>query len=214
MTFKLTAKDNKILNEVHPDLQRVIRRAAMLTDVPFKVTEGMRTPAQQHENIKKGVSWTMQSRHLTGHAVDVAPYFDVDGDGDIDGKDMYAWPPYYKLAKIIKEAARIEGVAVEWGGDWKNKKDGPHWELSKKKYPSASRGMPPSPKTEKQAQTETVVTAAGGTAGGVMLGVEPVVKAVEVVTDQQGELTSGDMVRIGVAAVIIIVTLWLAFRKR
>ena len=74
--------------------------------------------------------------------------------------------------------------------------------------------MPESPKTDTQERVEKVTTAAGGTASGIAVGVEPIVKAVQVVTDQQEELTSGDYVRIGVALLIVVVTLWAVFRKR
>ncbi len=69
----------------------------------------------------------MNSRHLTGHAVDVAPY--------VGGTIRWDWPLYHQLALIIKKAAADEGVQVTWGGDWRSFKDGPHWELPWKRYP-------------------------------------------------------------------------------
>ncbi len=70
----------------------------------------------------------MNSRHLTGHAIDIAPY--------IDGEIRWDWPPFYKLAKAMKEAARELCVDLEWGGDWRTFKDGPHFQLSWEKYPA------------------------------------------------------------------------------
>lgn len=108
-------------------MARVIRRAAATGSVPFKVMETTRSAAQQRINIKRGVSWTMKSKHLPGKdglslAVDIVPV-------DASGKEIWAWPVYYRLAPEIKAAARALGVAIKWGGDWKKHRDGPHWEL-------------------------------------------------------------------------------------
>jgi peptidoglycan L-alanyl-D-glutamate endopeptidase CwlK len=69
----------------------------------------------------------MNSRHITGHAVDLAPM--------IAGEVRWDWPLYHKLAKIVKAAAADEKVPLQWGGDWRAFKDGPHWELPWKFYP-------------------------------------------------------------------------------
>jgi peptidoglycan L-alanyl-D-glutamate endopeptidase CwlK len=37
---------------------------------------------------------------------------------------------------VIKDAARLEAVTIEWGGDWKSFKDGPHWQLPWASYPA------------------------------------------------------------------------------
>lgn len=122
-----SAKSERALKGVHPDLVRVMRRAIKATPIDFRINEGLRSLAQQKINVKKGVSKTLNSKHLTGHAVDAIPL--------VGGKDSWAWPVYYKLAPVIKAAAKAEGVTVTWGGDWKSFKDGPHWELNPAKYP-------------------------------------------------------------------------------
>lgn len=116
----------------HPDLRKVIERAAELSAVDFTVLEVTRTLARQKELVAKGASKTMKSRHLPGadgfsRAVDIAPL--------IGGKVSWDWPLYNKLAPIIKQAARDVGVPIEWGGDWRTFKDGPHWQLPWKDYP-------------------------------------------------------------------------------
>ena len=63
----------------------------------------------------------MNSRHLTGHAVDIAPY--------VHGEVSWHWPHYHVLAPVVKECAADLGVEIEWGGDWTRFKDGPHWQL-------------------------------------------------------------------------------------
>jgi peptidoglycan LD-endopeptidase CwlK len=128
----LTERDNTRLKGVHPDLVRVIRRAAAMTDLPFMVLEGVRTVERQRLLVKQGASRTMNSRHIPGRdglgkAVDIAPL--------LNGKVSWDWPLYHKLAPIIKEAAKIEQVPIEWGGDWRTFKDGPHWQLPHRIYP-------------------------------------------------------------------------------
>ena len=112
---------------VHPDLVRVVKKAAAMSDLDFTLLEGLRTPERQRELMKQGATKTLNSRHLTGHAVDLAPM--------LGGKVSWEWPLYHRLAKIVKAAAAAEGVPIQWGGDWRTFKDGPHWELPWKQYP-------------------------------------------------------------------------------
>lgn len=125
--MKMTARDESRLVGLHPDLVRVIRRAAADTTLQFAVIEGMRTLATQRAYVAKGASKTMKSRHLTGHAIDIAPV--------VGGVISWAWPLYYKLAPIVKASAAAERVPIEWGGDWRSFKDGPHWQLPWGQYP-------------------------------------------------------------------------------
>lgn len=126
--FRLSERSNDRLAGVHPDLIRVVRRAIRLTAVDFGVTEGRRSKDRQRRLVASGASQTMNSRHLTGHAVDLVAY--------LDGTVSWDWPLYYRIADAMKEAARLEGVPLEWGGDWTSFKDGPHFQLSWKEYPA------------------------------------------------------------------------------
>lgn len=127
MSFVLGAKSKERLKGVHPDLVRVVERAIQLTEVDFTVLEGLRTAARQQQLVKSGASKTMRSRHITGHAVDLA--------ATIDGEIRWDWPLYHKIAKAVKQAAAELKVPIEWGGDWRSFKDGPHWQLPWKNYP-------------------------------------------------------------------------------
>lgn len=135
--MQLSARDKQRLEGVHPDLVRVVARAAETTDVPFMVVEGLRTRERQAQLLKQRKTTTMNSRHLTGHAVDLVPLADVDGDGDTE--ISWRWHDYFRLAPVVKAAAVELGVSLEWGGDWRDFKDGPHWQLPWKTHP-ASRG--------------------------------------------------------------------------
>lgn len=131
MSFEFGARSLKRLEGVHPDLVRVMKRAICCTTVDFAVLEGMRTLARQKQLMAAGATRTMNSRHLTGHAVDIAPY--------IGGSVRWDWPLYHQLAAIVKKCAGDEEVPVQWGGDWRSFKDGPHWELPWSQYPKADK---------------------------------------------------------------------------
>jgi len=127
MSFGLSAQSLSTLAGVHPDLVKVVKRAIQLTEVDFRVIEGLRTVARQQQLVNAGASKTMRSRHITGHAVDLAAMVGSDIRWD--------WPLYAKIAKAMKQAAAELNVPIEWGGDWRTFKDGPHWQLPWKQYP-------------------------------------------------------------------------------
>lgn len=133
--MKLSERDEQRLKGVHPDLVRVVRRAALGTEIPFTILEGIRTVERQRQLVAAGASRTMRSRHITGHAVDIAPIVDINNDGKVTTEEMFSWMLYRKLAPIIKAAAAAERVPLEWGGDWVRFRDGPHWQLTWGAYP-------------------------------------------------------------------------------
>lgn len=124
----LTPRSVHRISQVHADLRRVIERAAKISKQGFVVTEGMRTLERQKELLKLGATRTLKSRHLTGHAVDLAPL-------DTGGNVRWDWPLFYTLAATVKQAAADCAVPIEWGGDWRTFKDGPHFQLPVKDYP-------------------------------------------------------------------------------
>ena len=127
MAFVLGKRSLTNLQGVHPDLVKVVKRAIQLSSIDFTVTEGLRTKERQAQLLKAGASKTMNSRHITGHAVDLAAW--------VDGGVRWDRPLYAKLAKAMKAAAAELKVAIIWGGDWRTLKDGPHFELDRKVYP-------------------------------------------------------------------------------
>jgi peptidoglycan LD-endopeptidase CwlK len=140
------------LNGIHPDLRRVIDRALRDTPLDFTVIEGLRTKERQKQLVASGASKTMNSRHLTGHAVDLLPLNPVTGKGE------FAWPLYDQIGPVVKEAARKEGVPIIWGGDWNTFKDGPHFELDRRVYGEAdwASSEAPTPERTSAAQSKTV----------------------------------------------------------
>lgn len=127
MAYSFGERSRSRFKGVHPDLVKVMNRAIELTPVDFTIIEGVRSAARQQQLVAQGASKTMRSRHITGHAVDIAPV--------IDGEVRWDWPLFHKLAPAVKQAAKEVGVPVEWGGDWLRFKDGPHWQLPWKQYP-------------------------------------------------------------------------------
>ena len=127
----LNTTSHQRLQGVHPDLVRVVRRCAADwkdPDTGFIVTCGVRSLDEQRLLFKKGATRTMRSRHLTGHAVDLAVV--------LQGAVTWHWPFYTNLSKAMKAAAKAEKVPIEWGGDWATFKDGPHYQLPVSKYPA------------------------------------------------------------------------------
>lgn len=98
---------------------------------PF-VAEGVRTKAQQRVKVQKGYSKTMNSRHITGHAVDI-----VDRRYGWGGKasklDFQFWTD-------LGAAANARGL--EWGGDWKSFKDVAHVQVP---WKGIRKPQPPPP---------------------------------------------------------------------
>ena len=143
MTFKLGKKSRERLIGVHPDLTSV-ERAIELTDVDFTVLEGVRSKARQEKLVASGASQTMNSRHLTGHAVDLGAL--------VAGQVRWDWGLYLRIAEAVRTASLELGIPIRWGGTWgllsdlkgditadvlhKRFPDGPHYELPSKDYPA------------------------------------------------------------------------------
>lgn len=119
--FSFSKRSLEALAGVDKHLNIVMHRAIEITPVDFGITEGRRTLDRQRRLLAAGATETMDSKHLTGRAVDVAAY--------IDGKVRWDWPLYEKIAKAVKQAAFELEIQITWGGDWRTLRDGPHFEL-------------------------------------------------------------------------------------
>lgn len=120
MSYVLGKNSLSRLQGVHPQLVAVAKRAIELTDQDFTVQEGLRTLATQQEYVRRGVSKTLNSKHLKqpdgfGHAVDLVPW--------INGQPRWEWPPIYKIARAVDDAAQALGVKLIWGGVWDMRMD-------------------------------------------------------------------------------------------
>ncbi len=126
MAYKLGTRSLQNLSGVHPDLVAVVKRAIEITEQDFTVIEGIRNINRQRELVKSGASQTMNSRHLTGHAVDMVPW-------PVDWEDL---DRFETMAEAMKDAAEELDISIVWGGDWKSFYDAPHFELDRKVYPA------------------------------------------------------------------------------
>jgi peptidoglycan L-alanyl-D-glutamate endopeptidase CwlK len=161
---KYSSRSLSSLNGVHPDLRRVIDRALQSSPLDFAVIEGLRTKARQEQLVASGASTTMNSRHLTGHAVDLLPIDPTTGKGE------FAWPLYDKLGPAVKAAAKKEGVPLIWGGDWTSFKDGPHFELDRRVYNEAKWTTTEQPAQERQSATQSKTVQASVVQGASAVG--------------------------------------------
>ncbi len=153
MPFKLSNTSREKLTGVHPKLIAVVERAIQLSEIDFKVLEGVRSKQRQAQLVAAGASKTMDGRHITGHAVDLGAL--------IGGSVRWDWPLYYKIAEAVQRAAKELQTPIVWGGVWDTplnfvgdtedavaayvarrkamgKKafiDGPHFELDRSAYP-------------------------------------------------------------------------------
>jgi len=143
MTIVLGQRSLSRLEGLHPDLVRVVKKAAAISPLDFTVLEGLRTLERQKQLSQIGATKTLNSRHLTGHAVDLAPM--------IGGAVSWDWPLYHVLADVVRSASIAEKVPIRWGGTWKllsaiqgpitakilsrSFPDGPHFELPRAQYP-------------------------------------------------------------------------------
>lgn len=152
MAYVFGARSRYRLQGVHPDLAAVANRAIQISEIDFAVAEGLRTTERQAELVKAGASKMMNSRHITGHAIDLAAF--------VGGELRWDWPLYYKIAAAMKIAAAELGVPIEWGAVWDRRMsdlgtnlqnevmmyaarhkgddllDGPHFQLPRKEYPA------------------------------------------------------------------------------
>ncbi|MGQ3044542.1 MAG: M15 family metallopeptidase [Brevundimonas aurantiaca] len=127
MSFRLSSRSRARLTGVHPALVAAVERAIAKSPVDFMITEGLRSSDRQAALVAAGASRTQRSRHLTGHAVDVAAL--------VDGQVRWDWPLYGRIAAAFKAAAAELETPIVWGGDWKTLRDGPHFELDRRAFP-------------------------------------------------------------------------------
>ncbi len=125
--FKLSPRSSERLAGVHKDLARIVRRALQLSTIDFSVLEGRRSLERQTLLYASGATKTLNSRHLTGHAVDLGAW--------VGGAVRWDWPLYENINQAMQLAATELCVPVAWGGNWQSFKDGPHFQLPWGAYP-------------------------------------------------------------------------------
>jgi len=190
---KYSQRSLNSLRGIHPDLRRVIDRALQDSPLDFVVIEGLRSQDRQRQLVASGASRTMNSRHITGHAVDLLP---IGPNGP-----AFDWPLYDQLGPAVKLAADKLGIALDWGGDWKSFRDGPHFELDRAAYPETdwtTGDEPPAPRTS-VAQSTTVQASAVQIASGAGAAASSIA-----MLDGTSQL-----VALGFAGLVVLLGLWI-----
>lgn len=139
--FKWGNRSLSNLYGIHHHLRQVADRALEVTSQDMTVIEGLRSPERQAQLVSEGKSQTMNSRHLTGHAIDVAPW--------VNGSVSWDWEYFYAIGDAFIKASKELDVPIRWGANWRihdlrnweetgielaraypgNFPDGPHFEI-------------------------------------------------------------------------------------
>jgi peptidoglycan L-alanyl-D-glutamate endopeptidase CwlK len=194
MTRTFGSRSTKNMNGIHPDLRLVLDKALEDSPLDFVVIEGLRTKERQKQLVASGASERLDSRHITGHAVDLLPI-------GPNGKPAFDWPLYDQLGPAVKKAANDLGIELDWGGDWKKFKDGPHFELDRAAYPAeewTTGDKPPAPRTS-AAQSTTVQASAVQIVSGAGAGIAAV----------GGLDGTAQIVALAFAGVMMLAALWI-----
>ena len=103
---KFGKRSKERLRGVDTKLVNVLNELVKIMDVT--IIEGLRSEQRQEKLLKKGSTKTKFSKHITGKAVDLAPY-------PIDWKDR---DRFHYMGGMIRGIAKQLNVPVRWGGDW------------------------------------------------------------------------------------------------
>lgn len=135
MTYRFGKRSARLLSQAHPDLQRVVKKLMDYQLFDFSVICSHRSEAEQLKKYQEGKSQVKKGKHnfMPSLAVDVLPY-----PSKINGVNVWQDKQRFcVLAGAMMVAAKEEGVAIRWGGDWDGDGnnadskfwDAPHFEL-------------------------------------------------------------------------------------
>lgn len=110
MNFKFGERSLRELEGVNPELVALVHRALEISEQDFAVHDGLRTREEQEKLLIAGATQTLDSKHLTGDAVDLVPI--------INGKLRWEWEPIYAVAKAVREASKELNIKIRWGAAW------------------------------------------------------------------------------------------------
>jgi len=119
--FRLSKRSHDRLFGVNPRLVAVVNTAIMITKVDFGVVEGLRTQETQRAYFNAGKSQTMNSKHLTGDAVDLVAF--------VNGAISWELNLYDEIAEAMRIGALEHDLPLRWGAAW-NIPDIRRWEGS------------------------------------------------------------------------------------
>ena len=103
---KFGKRSKERLRGIDARLVSVLNELVKIMDVT--IIEGLRSEQRQEKLLKEGSTKTKFSKHITGKAVDLAPY-------PIDWNDR---DRFHYMGGMIRGIAKQLNVPVRWGGDW------------------------------------------------------------------------------------------------
>ena len=104
--FRFGRRSRKRLEGVDAKLVNVLNELIKIMYVT--VIEGVRSEERQRELLKKGATKVKYSKHMSGKAVDIAPY-------PIDWEDRER---FHYMGGMLRGIGQQLGIRVRWGGDW------------------------------------------------------------------------------------------------
>lgn len=132
--FKFSRNSEKKLQYLHPNLQKFFRELIKISPYDFSITQGIRTTEEQNKLYQQGRivpgkivtncdGYKIKSNHQTksdglGHAGDIAVLIN----------NKITWEEKYYKEVAMSARILMQKYNVEWGGDWRNFKDLPHFE--------------------------------------------------------------------------------------
>ena len=124
--FNFGARSNTNLATVCPATQQLAHCAISETQIDFMVIEGFRPQSRQNALYAQGrttagwkVTWTLNSRHTSGRAIDIVAL----RNGEID----WSSAPYAEVNKAFRVCSARLGIEYVWGGTFKGR-DWGHFE--------------------------------------------------------------------------------------
>tara|TARA_R110000824_G_scaffold114532_1_gene265111 strand:- start:1741 stop:2139 length:399 start_codon:yes stop_codon:yes gene_type:complete len=103
---KFGKKSRKRLEGVDSRLVSVLTEVCKYFDIT--VIEGLRSQERQNKLVAQGKSKTKFGKHVSGKAVDIAPY----------PIDWNARDDFHYLGGFVLGMAAKMGINIRWGGDW------------------------------------------------------------------------------------------------
>lgn len=132
--YKLSNRSKGRLEGIEPILIEIIEEGIVDSPVDFGIPQygGLRTAEDQNKLYQQGRElpgsiitnvdgYDKKSYHQTGKAFDIYAY--------VDGRASWNIGHLSLIARHLQKIADDKGVKLEWGGDWKNFKDYPHFQI-------------------------------------------------------------------------------------
>ena len=129
-------RSNRTKAGLHYILQEILNEAIKTTTHDFGLHEGQRPLAKQYQYFLDGKShidgYTRRGYHNYTPALAFDFHCSVTGNTWDNKREEVDGDPAYleEIARHIQKIARDKfGIKLQWGGDWRTLKDGPHLQL-------------------------------------------------------------------------------------